>query len=264
MKAGIRTWLPCLAICLALLFVLPANAQEAPNFDSFDRFASTVEITIANNRLADDGFQKLRERLVSWREEFLAAQNTNAVQIESLQAQIEALGLPPSEGASEPEAVATRRAELDGDLQEALAPRIAAEEAHARTDALIRQIDATLRSRQADALFENILRRLDGRPPLDGFDGHANCFIESGFGKGLLIDFNYDVEPLPGKFPLPGIGPFSLLEETEMNHWGKMMFKWTYWNVLLQGRPMPLSAAARSPRASCRRRMTACSTTTIT
>jgi hypothetical protein len=66
------------------------------------------------------------------------------------------------------------------------------------------------------------------------FDGHANCFIESGFGKGILIDFNYDTEPLPGKFPLPGIGPFSLLEETEMNHYGKIMFRWMYWNFLLK------------------------------
>jgi sulfide:quinone oxidoreductase len=74
------------------------------------------------------------------------------------------------------------------------------------------------------------------------FDGHANCFIESGNGKGLLIDVNYDVEPLPGKYPLPGIGPFSLLKETEANHWGKLMFKWTYWNVLLPGRELPLPA----------------------
>ena len=43
------------------------------------------------------------------------------------------------------------------------------------------------------------------------FDGHANCFVESGDGKGLLIDFNYDTEPLPGTYPLPGVGPFGLL-----------------------------------------------------
>ncbi len=89
---------------------------------------------------------------------------------------------------------------------------------------------------------ENFLEYIEGRPMLEQFDGHANCFIESGYGKGLLIDFNYDTEPLPGKYPLPGVGPFSLLEETEMNHWGKMMFKWTYWNVLLPGRQLPLPA----------------------
>jgi len=95
---------------------------------------------------------------------------------------------------------------------------------------------------QADVLYENFLRVIDGREPQPHFDGHANCFIESGFGKGILIDFNYDVEPLPGKFPLPGVGPFSLLEETKMNHWGKVMFRWVYWNLLLKGAELPIEA----------------------
>jgi sulfide:quinone oxidoreductase len=93
-----------------------------------------------------------------------------------------------------------------------------------------------------DSFSENFVRYIDGLEMLPSFDGHANCFIESGFGKGLLIDFNYDVEPLPGKYPLPGIGPFSLLQESEMNHWGKMMFRWMYWNVLLPGEELPLPA----------------------
>ena len=93
-----------------------------------------------------------------------------------------------------------------------------------------------------DVFVHNFLQHIAGQPMTEKFDGHANCFIESGAGKGLLIDFNYDVEPLPGKYPLPGIGPFSLLKETEANHWGKLMFKWTYWNVLLPGRDLPLPA----------------------
>jgi len=93
-----------------------------------------------------------------------------------------------------------------------------------------------------DSFSENFIRYIDGLEMLPTFDGHANCFIESGFGKGLLIDFNYDVEPLPGKYPLPGIGPFSLLQESEMNHWGKMLFRWLYWNTLLKGEEMPLPA----------------------
>lgn len=72
------------------------------------------------------------------------------------------------------------------------------------------------------------------------FDGHANCYVETGFGKGMLIDFNYDVEPLPGKYPLPGLGPFSLLQESRLNHWGKMSFRWIYWNMLLKGKPLPV------------------------
>lgn len=92
----------------------------------------------------------------------------------------------------------------------------------------------------SEVFTENFMRRVRGLEPIEEFDGHANCFIESGFGKAMLIDFNRDTEPLPGKFPLPGVGPFTLLGETEMNHWGKLMFRWTYWNILLKGKDLPL------------------------
>jgi sulfide:quinone oxidoreductase len=93
-----------------------------------------------------------------------------------------------------------------------------------------------------DVMVENILRHMEGLDPLPKFDGHANCYIETGFEKGILIDFNYEVEPLPGKFPLPGFGPFSLLKESAVNHWGKMMFRWIYWNMLLKGEEMPFES----------------------
>jgi sulfide:quinone oxidoreductase len=95
---------------------------------------------------------------------------------------------------------------------------------------------------ESDVLVENIIRAIDGLPLKPAFDGHANCYIESGYGKAIMIDFNYDTEPLPGKFPLPGIGPFTLLGESEMNHWGKMMFRWMYWNVLLKGAELPIGS----------------------
>lgn len=93
---------------------------------------------------------------------------------------------------------------------------------------------------QAEVLERNILRAIDGKAPLAAFDGHANCFIETGDGKAMLIDFNYETEPLPGRFPLPGIGPFTLLGESELNHWGKLGFRWVYWNLLMAGRELPL------------------------
>ncbi len=96
---------------------------------------------------------------------------------------------------------------------------------------------------QSEILFENFLEHIDKRPMPARFDGHTNCFIESGFGKGLLIDFNYETEPLPGEFPLPGVGPFSLLQESSMNHYGKLMFRWVYWNVLLRGLELPIGSA---------------------
>src|SRR6476469_2553351 len=88
----------------------------------------------------------------------------------------------------------------------------------------------------------NFLDHVAGRPMTGAFDGHANCFVESGDDKALLIDFNYDTEPLTGKYPLPVVGPMDLLKETRANHLGKLAFRWIYWNVLLPGRPVPLPA----------------------
>ncbi len=93
---------------------------------------------------------------------------------------------------------------------------------------------------EVETFVENFLELVAGRPMTHTFDGHANCFVESGHGKGLLLDFSYDTEPLPGMFPLPVAGPLSLLKETRANHLGKLAFRWVYWNVLLPGRPLPI------------------------
>ena len=91
-----------------------------------------------------------------------------------------------------------------------------------------------------DLFSENFAEYVEGRPMTHEFDGHANCFIESGHRKGLLIDFNYDVEPLTGRFPIPVIGPMPLLKESYLNHIGKLAFRWIYWNILLKGRYLPI------------------------
>ena len=91
-----------------------------------------------------------------------------------------------------------------------------------------------------ELFVENFVQHIAGEPMTHPFDGHANCFIESGHGQGLLIDFNYDTEPLAGKYPLPGVGPFTLLQESHANHWGKLGFRWAYWHLLLPGHPMPV------------------------
>lgn len=92
---------------------------------------------------------------------------------------------------------------------------------------------------QAEILTENILKYIDGKELEPDFDGHANCFIETGHGKALLIDFNYEFEPVKGKFPFAGIGPLNLLTESRLNHWGKLAFRWIYWNMLLPARKLP-------------------------
>lgn len=95
---------------------------------------------------------------------------------------------------------------------------------------------------EVDLFIENFMSHIQGRPMEEKFDGHANCFIETGDGKAMLIDFNYDTEPLPGKFPMGKVGPMNLLKESRVNHLGKLAFRWIYWNVLLPGRPLPLPA----------------------
>jgi len=93
-----------------------------------------------------------------------------------------------------------------------------------------------------ETFVPNFIEYINGSEMTHEFDGHANCFIETGHDKAMLIDFNYFTEPLPGKYPVPKLGPMSLLEETRRNHWGKLGFKWLYWHMLLPGRRMPVKA----------------------
>jgi len=93
---------------------------------------------------------------------------------------------------------------------------------------------------QMGIVTENILAHMAGKEMPGKFDGHTSCYIESGFSKAVLIDFSYDVEPLPGTYPLPIVGPFSLLSESVINHWGKLAFRYMYWNLMLKGIEVPL------------------------
>jgi sulfide:quinone oxidoreductase len=96
---------------------------------------------------------------------------------------------------------------------------------------------------EGEILSENLAAFLRGRPLPARFDGHANCFVETGYGKAILIDFNDEIEPVPGRFPTAA-GPLPLLRESRLNHFGKLGFRWLYWHVLLPGRPIPLVGPA--------------------
>ncbi|MEI6758044.1 MAG: NAD(P)/FAD-dependent oxidoreductase [Chlorobium sp.] len=89
---------------------------------------------------------------------------------------------------------------------------------------------------EADVVVFNIMSEIHGVKPEEIYDGHSTCFIVYSKGTSSLIDFNYKIEPLHGKFPAPKLGPFTLLKETKMNWQGKLGFEWLYWNVLLAGR----------------------------
>ena len=99
---------------------------------------------------------------------------------------------------------------------------------------------------QAEIVVHNIMREISGHEAEPFADGHANCFIETGYGKAVLVDFNYDIQPLPGMFPMPVIGPMPLLKESFLNHLGKLAFKYVYWNILLPALPIPMVGSQMS------------------
>jgi sulfide:quinone oxidoreductase len=107
---------------------------------------------------------------------------------------------------------------------------------------------------EGETLVGNVVRFVRGEPLEAGFDGHANCFIETGFHKALLIDFNYDTEPLPGHYPGP-LG-LPLLRQSRLNHVGKLLFESLYWHSLLPGRDLPgvgasMPAAGKKGVSAC-------------
>jgi len=74
--------------------------------------------------------------------------------------------------------------------------------------------------------------------PTTTLDGHQVRVDD----EALLIDFNYETEPLPGKYPVPVVGPLTLLKPTRANHLAKLAFRHLYWHALLPGHPLPVPA----------------------
>ena len=103
---------------------------------------------------------------------------------------------------------------------------------------------------EGDVLVGNVRRFLAGEPLTASYDGHTNCFIETGLGKALLIDFNYDTEPLSGHYP-SRIG-LPLLRQSRLNHLGKLAFQQLYWHSLLPGRDIPGISSAMPVRGKSR------------
>ena len=103
---------------------------------------------------------------------------------------------------------------------------------------------------EGDVLAGNICRFLAGQPLTAAFDGHTNCFIETGYGRALLIDFNYDTEPLTGHYPAR-LG-LPLLQQSRLNHLGKLAFQQFYWHGLLPGRDIPGISSAMPVRGKTR------------
>jgi|NGEPerStandDraft_6_1074524.scaffolds.fasta_scaffold13578_3 sulfide:quinone oxidoreductase len=109
---------------------------------------------------------------------------------------------------------------------------------------------------EGDTVVENIRQFLAGDELTGFYDGHANCFVETGFHRALLIDFAYEAEPLPGRFPERHLGPLPLLAESRLNHLAKLAFQPLYWHVLLPGHDIPGVSSQFHPAAEPRAQQT--------
>lgn len=136
---------------------VPVWAQAAVEIDykAWEKDAKRAEEVVALDRALPSLLEQQRQTIVAWRSKLALAKDTNGAQIATVKDQIAALGPAPTDDQpEEAPGIAARRSELAGQLRQLQAPGIAADEAYSRADGIIRQIDAKIRARQADALLK--------------------------------------------------------------------------------------------------------------
>ena len=129
----------------------PISAAE---YDQWEVIAARADDAVIEARASNAAFEQLRSELVDWRARFNEARAATSPQLEALQDQLAALGPAPEEGKTEPDAVATRRAALESQINEMEAPKLAAEAAYTRANNLIGRIDGVIRDRQASEFLQ--------------------------------------------------------------------------------------------------------------
>jgi len=72
---------------------------------------------------------------------------------------------------------------------------------------------------EAEVVAGNIARELQGLHTDKKYDGHASCFLETGFGKAGFASGNFYAEPAP---------VVTMKRPSRVWHWGKILFE-KYW-----------------------------------
>lgn len=76
---------------------------------------------------------------------------------------------------------------------------------------------------QAKVLSENLAEELSGDGAPAKYDGHVMCFLETGYGKGLTLDFSYNRPPKASR-------------PNRIAHWEKILLNKLYWSTVPKAR----------------------------
>jgi small-conductance mechanosensitive channel len=124
-----------------------------PDYDAWRRTAQRGERMTEVDIASLFAFKRLRADLVSWRDTFLNENARNSARLETVDAQIAALGPVPDSG-TEADVIAARRVELVELQQRLSTPEREAQEAYARANGLIGEVDRLIRQRETARLME--------------------------------------------------------------------------------------------------------------
>ncbi|CTQ32971.1 DUF3772 domain-containing protein [Jannaschia rubra] len=140
-----------LAVFLTLWLVLPGVAQGVD--PDWKALSERTESVLESGDASAGALTALRGELADWRARFQEAQTANAARIETLTAQIEAIGPPPEEGETEPPGIGIQRSELNRRLEELRAPVREAQASFTAADGLISEVDRLLEANRAAQLL---------------------------------------------------------------------------------------------------------------
>lgn len=148
-------------LLVCLLWPMAALAQDAapvagvPYDDPavWSALAERAETLVMRDTSSQFAIMRLRAELAGWRDYFLSQSNVNANRLATVNAQLSALGAVPDSG-TEPAQVADRREALQAQRHDLLAPRALAQEAFARANGLISELDMKVLQQQTAQLFQ--------------------------------------------------------------------------------------------------------------
>ncbi|XSG83712.1 MAG: FAD-dependent oxidoreductase [Methylohalobius sp. ZOD2] len=82
---------------------------------------------------------------------------------------------------------------------------------------------------QTYVAVSNLLTAIGGGEGIAAYDGYASCPLTTGYGKLVLAEFDYNLQPKE-TFPID-----QSKERRSMYYFKKYFLPWYYWNVLLKG-----------------------------